>query len=342
MTKRSKIVVDNDMKAEFEQYVDKIRSEINDSRIASFNLPILGDITPFVRMVEQQKQIKGKMLRPLLCVMISDALNGDHQMARMFGTSIEQVHNGTLVHDDILDGDITRRGQPTAHMQFGIKPAILLGDLLNVAGLGMLATVPPMQFGQATYELVEAIGRMAKGASTEEDKIINDEKQYLEIARLKTATAYRSAGRLAAIASGLSPQMKEIVSQYAESIGMAFQVSDDLVDIINSRDENTPFGDVKDGKLTAPIIHIINKYDIKHEATIYKNGVSDMDDISTIAKHLDEAIEYGYKLIREYIKDAISNTSLIITREPYGSYLKIFPEYAVNSMLSEANVSITL
>lgn len=338
MTKRTKKIVSTSQ--QFEEYITKIREEVNNGRIASFSIPIIGDITPFAEMVSKQKKLTGKLLRPVLCVLINDAFHGNHQMAIMFGAAIEHVHNGSLVHDDILDNDLTRRGQPTYHAQFGNKAATLLGDLLQVAGLGSISTIPPLQFGLSTGVLVEAISRMVKGASMEEDRKPLDESQYLEIVRLKTATAYRSAGRLATISANIPVNMADNVATYAENIGIAFQLADDLTDIYKSIDENMPLGDMRDGKVTTTIAYLARKHDLSHELTTYRNGITDLDDIKHMMQYIDEGIKHTEDLINSYVDGAISNARFMLTDKPYSDYLLMFPRYAVNSILSEANRSI--
>jgi geranylgeranyl diphosphate synthase type II len=180
----------------------------------------------------------GKRIRPILCLASSRAASSSDESAILPALALELLHTYTLIHDDLpsMDDDDLRRGQPTSHIKFGEANAILAGDALQALAFSLLshhpapANYPPLQL---LSELSSAAGSQGVVGGQIED--INHEKkptfeqiQYIHLH--KTACLFRASLRMGAIASNADSEQLEALSNYGTNIGIAFQITDDLLD----------------------------------------------------------------------------------------------------------------
>lgn len=191
----------------------------------------------------------GKRLRPALCLAAADAcgadppLNplqgGDIHPAMLAAIAVELLHTYTLIHDDLpcMDDDDVRRGKPTSHKAFGEANAVLAGDALQALAFeaAAAAKVPaPNPPNQLVLELARAVGsRGVVGGQAEdlatEGKMV-DAERVEAIHRHKTADLFRASLRMGAFAAGAGADALEALSVYGEYLGLAFQITDDLLD----------------------------------------------------------------------------------------------------------------
>ena len=207
----------------------------------------------------------GKRLRPLLVLMACDACGGSIEAALPAAAAIEMVHTYSLIHDDLpaMDDDDLRRGQPTSHIQFDEATAILAGDALLTLAFETLATElrPPGVAAACCADLAAAAGRegMVGGQMADlQGSAINHQKSavsHLEsIHRRKTGRLLACAVTLGGRIAGANRQTLRCLQTYGESIGLAFQIADDLLDVVG---DAATMGkqvrkDVGAGKLTYP------------------------------------------------------------------------------------------
>lgn len=328
------------MTQNFEQYIDTIRHEIIDARLKAFKSPsLLPHADVFSEIMEYNSKSVGKLLRPTLCAMFCDALGGPHSEGIHLGASIELVHSGSLVHDDLIDDDLFRRGMKTIHEQFSVKSAILFGDIMFVTSAASVRTLPDHHMKEAFKELMDVYGRASSGAMRESNRNPYDREEYLDVINLKTASLFRASARLGGIASDANFDTMNLIGQYAEKIGMAFQITDDMIDLIRSADEQVAFGDVREGKTSLPLIYLHANYPaFEKEFSLYNDGVKDMKTVSNIFTHLDEGIKYSNVFVTELIEDANSLLDLIPFKDGYDKIIKEYGPYAIKSMRKEANI----
>ncbi len=178
--------------------------------------------------------ISGKLLRPCLVLFACEALGGEVRPAVPLAVALELVHNFSLVHDDIQDGDELRRGRPTAWKVFGVGQAINAGDALLTLALkeALAADVPCPTKLQAQEALVFATLRMIEGQVLDlaaEGKALRVE-DYLAMARRKTGALLGCAFVLGALAAG-RPHLQGLSQELGEELGLAFQIQDDILGI---------------------------------------------------------------------------------------------------------------
>ena len=181
----------------------------------------------------------GKRIRPYLVYAFSRLSSGDPAVALDFGCALEMIHSYSLVHDDLpaMDDDVLRRGKPTCHVAYGEANAILAGDGLLTRAFGVAAAcgAPAEIIRRAVAELSDAAGYagMVGGQTLDiatEGKPVTEET-LIKLQRLKTGALIRCACRLGCISGGLyDGELFDAADVYAEKIGLAFQVIDDILD----------------------------------------------------------------------------------------------------------------
>jgi len=167
----------------------------------------------------------GKRVRPTVTVLVCESLGGDPEDAVDFAVGIELVHNASLVIDDIIDESDVRRGVPSAWTEFGYGPAIVASDGLLGEAFSLFSADE-----RAMQAVSEAMVELGEGEATELVARPEDEREYVELARRKTGALFRAAAELGAIAADADAYTVEACGQYAERVGIAFQMRDDVLD----------------------------------------------------------------------------------------------------------------
>jgi len=204
----------------------------------------------------------GKRLRPMLVLMAAEACGGGADEAMPAACAVEMVHAYSLVHDDLpaMDDDDLRRGRPTCHKKFGEALAILAGDALLTLAFEVLArgVEPPQAAARSCAILAEAAGacRLVGGQADDLDAASMPKTlDALEsIHRRKTGALIRASLRLGATAAGAERSQAAALDAYGERLGLAFQITDDLLDVRGRQDHvGKRLGkDAEQGKLTFP------------------------------------------------------------------------------------------
>jgi geranylgeranyl diphosphate synthase type II len=201
----------------------------------------------------------GKRIRPVLLLAVCEMCGGTMQSAGPAAAAIEMVHAYSLVHDDLpaMDNDDFRRGRPTVHKKFGDDIAILAGDALLTRAFEAAAQIP-----DETSALQSSLW-LARGAGCEgmvagqvidllsegKDGLTYEHLRQMDL--LKTGALIRTAGRIGGIIGGASEQELSILDHYCSSLGLAFQIQDDILDVTGSEEFGKPIGsDAENGKAT--------------------------------------------------------------------------------------------
>ncbi len=177
---------------------------------------------------------RGKLLRPLITLLVSEACGAEHDKAMRLALAAELLHMASLIHDDIIDDAETRRGVASVHRKYGIEKAIVAGDLLISIAVKMTADL-----GSRIIELMsDAARKMSEGEILEMEKKrekINLE-EYFDIIKRKTASLIESSTASAAILAGIPEKEVEAYGDYGRLIGLSLQVRDDVLDVIGKEE----------------------------------------------------------------------------------------------------------
>lgn len=228
----------------------------------------------------------GKRLRPALCVEICRALGGDPRSAYASACAVELIHTYSLIHDDLpcMDDDDMRRGRPSNHKVFGEALALLAGDGLLTLAFEVLAadnSRPPERTVASVKALARAAGPsgmvlgqvldMAATGGSGVAELQPREELVDEIHRTKTGCLIAAACELGAIAAGASPTTCQRVREFGETLGLAFQIVDDILDVTGGDRLGKPKGsDAKQKKLTMVSILGLERAKKKAEDLISK------------------------------------------------------------------------
>jgi len=211
------------------------------------------------RMLDRLTHYRGKRLRPTLLLLTARACGRMTPAHHVLGAVVEMVHTATLVHDDVLDEAGLRRHLPTVNAGWGNKAAILLGDYLFTHAFHLTSTI-----GEArACELIgEATNRVCEGElhqTLQRGNLNLTEAEYFEIIDGKTAALTACCCRLGALYAGAGAETVERLANFGRLLGLAFQVADDLLDLVGREDAGgkTLGTDLEQQKLTLPLIHML-------------------------------------------------------------------------------------
>ncbi len=202
----------------------------------------------------------GKRIRPALLFLSSKLFNYQGQGAVRLGAVVEIIHTATLVHDDIIDEAMTRRGRPAANTQWGNSKCVLAGDWLYMQAFKV--AVQQRNF-RILDSLIELTQQMVEGELLQMEKlgksIALDE--YFDLIYRKTACLFSVCMRLGAILGEATTAQEEALAQYGHDLGMAFQIVDDVLDLTATEDVlgKPVASDLREGKATMAVIHSLER-----------------------------------------------------------------------------------
>jgi geranylgeranyl diphosphate synthase, type I len=254
----------------------------------------------------------GKRLRPCISMLSCDAVGGDVKRVMPFAVALELIHNFTLVHDDIMDNSNLRRNMSAVHVKFGESTAIMAGDLLFAKAFEVMHGISgdPSVFKEVDFGLINCVREICEGQQLDmEFERRQDvlEEEYLEMIRRKTAVLFKFAAEGGAILGGGAREEIKALSEYGESLGLAFQIRDDYLDM--SSDEGTlgkDIGnDIRNGKKTLIAVRSINNAvgdDKKLLEKIFGNGNASEQEVKRVYDLFKEmkSIEYAKNTALEY------------------------------------------
>jgi geranylgeranyl diphosphate synthase type II len=202
----------------------------------------------------------GKRLRPLLAIAAAEAAGGTAEDARCPAAAIECLHTYTLIHDDLpcMDDDTLRRGVPTCHVAFDVPTALLAGDALQALAFSLAAQtpvnpVPVVQELACAAGSTAVVGGQVEDILSESGAVPHDLDTLHFIQQHKTGDLIRAATRMGALAANATEETLAALTAYADAIGEAFQIADDLLDATSTPEAmgKTTGADAARGKLTA-------------------------------------------------------------------------------------------
>ena len=225
---------------------------------ARIDTSLRSDIALLDGINRRLREHPGKMLRPMLALLVAGACGGVTEDTLRFAAAAELLHNATLLHDDVVDGAVERRGVPTADKLLGGGPAVLVGDywLVNCMQEVLDASHEPERvlriFARTLHHLTEGellqMEKAGKGDTSQAD--------YLRIIYGKTASLFEATATAAAISARASEEQVKAMGQFARLLGTAFQIKDDILDYSESSAAlGKPVGlDLKEQKITQPLL----------------------------------------------------------------------------------------
>ena len=253
----------------------------------------------------------GKMLRPMLSLLVSKACGGINDEGIRVAAASELLHNATLLHDDVIDDGYFRRGAPTVLSTLGAKPSVLIGDFWLVR---TMTTV--LHCGKHFREVSDLFSKteqdLVEGELLQMDKARNgdtSEEDYYRIIYLKTASLFQTICSGASLAAEASASCAAAVKEYGRLLGMAFQIRDDMLDYEGESLGKPTGADLKEGKITLPLIGALKKVDPEQESRIRQMVLAvpgqggDFTAVTDLVKELD-GTGYARQRLEEFVSGA--------------------------------------
>lgn len=254
---------------------------------------------------------KGKKMRPMFVFLSAKIVGEVNESTYRTASMIELLHTATLVHDDVVDDSLQRRSFFSINALWKNKITVLVGDYLLAKGL-------LLSIDNEDFELLKitsnAVKEMSEGELLQIEKARKldiTEDVYFEIIRSKTASLLASACSAGAYSASQEPKTTESFRQFGENIGIAFQIKDDLLDYGHSSTGKPSGGDIKEKKMTLPLIYTLQVAppDIKRKIIyIVKNENTDKMKVANVMQYVQEygGISYAEKAMEHYKNKALT------------------------------------
>jgi octaprenyl-diphosphate synthase len=312
-----------------------VKDELEDLEI-NLRRILHSDVLLIREVCENLKEVSGKHVRPTVLFLTARSVGNSEKHMVTAGLAIELVHTATLIHDDVIDDHMIRRGKPTVHSVWGHNVATIMGDflyskafaILGEAGLFEILTL----LSKVTH--IMSIGEMLQ---LQQRKNINvSEDGYLDIIQKKTASLFSAACECGATLSENGNGHRDICSGFGENVGLAFQITDDLFDYL-AVDEaiGKPIAsDFTDGKVTLPFITAFRNAPEKAKRrvlSLFRAGFESKSDWNEVVLFVQDygGIEYSLEKARVYGERA----KLFLERiapSPERDALHLAADYVVN------------
>jgi octaprenyl-diphosphate synthase len=310
--------------------------------------PIRADLekveTEFYRHVESQVDLipkigryiqdgGGKRIRPAVLLMAARLTGYKGDLAVPYAAVVEFIHTATLVHDDIIDDSKWRRGQPSVHSRWGSDVTVLLGDYLYIKSMGLALTPDRLDI---VRQLCDVTLRMIEGELYQLSKkgdLALSEDEHLDIIRRKTAYLFGGCARIGGVLGNASPDEERALQDYGISLGMSFQLIDDLLDFSGDQTAlGKPVGgDLREGKVTLPIIRLLQRGDADTTemiAGVVRDGTVTPDRWRELCRLLRDtrSVEYAMDKAQEFAA-AAKKQLYVFPSSPERDALMALPDY---------------
>ncbi|MBO5382164.1 MAG: polyprenyl synthetase family protein [Bacteroides sp.] len=291
--------------------------------------PLLNSVSEYVF------RKSGKQMRPILVLLFAKLHDEVTEASLHAAVALELLHTASLIHDDVVDESLMRRGQPSVNASFNNKVAVLSGDYLLATSLAQAAMTNNLDI----ISIISSLGKdLADGELLQLSNVGNQdfsEDIYYDVIKKKTAVLFISCAKAGALSAGISDEKVQNAALIGEYIGICFQIKDDIFDYFRSDETGKPSGnDMQEGKLTLPVLHVLNTTDdeeAKRIALRVKQGVATSEEISHLVEFTKQhrGIEYALSMMDEYRNKALS---LLNQYEdgPVKSAIQAYLDYVIN------------
>jgi len=280
----------------------------------------------------------GKRIRPVLAILTCEALGGDVRKVLKFAAACEILHNWLLIHDDIEDGDRTRRDKPAVWVKYGVGHGINVGDFMSekVYDLIINSELDEIKKVKLIKEIVETCVKTSEGQTLDMNLRNNNcpsEKSYTKMIELKTAWYLTLPMVGGAIVAG-RPELREKIREFGMRAGPAFQIADDLLDLTKGKGRGEIGSDIKEGKRSIIAVHCSSKCNQKERERLFKilnkpREKTGKKDVIFVKKLFEKyhSLDYAKNKAKSLVKESRKITSDL--PEKIRNVLDQFAEYLV-------------
>lgn len=253
----------------------------------------------------------GKRIRPIITILAAKSLNYNGNKHIIIAALVECIHAATLLHDDVIDKSYIRRGKNTANVEFGDSASLLVGDFIYTKVFQMMISLNSISILKLMSKVFNII---IEGEMLQLENCNNPNfgiKNYMKVLYSKTACLFEASLHASAILSKTDELKRKALLNYGKNLGIAFQLHDDLLDYTSNIKEigKNVRNDLKNGKITMPLIHALN-YSNKEQSKLIENAIrsgnsQDFFELLIDVIHEHKSIEYTKNCIRKKVDKAI-------------------------------------
>jgi len=348
-------ILKNLMKKNSEEF-DEILNEFIPKRLNKEGIKIFFGDSDFKHDIEAYNEVilnpvwnllerGGKRWRPLLMKLSYEAVGGKKGFIEKFLIIPELIHNGTLIIDDIQDCSEFRRGHPCIHKLFGVDISINAGNALYYLPLLVLIKDNSLSFEKKAkiYDSInEEMIRLSFGQGADifwgKNNKIPGEEQYLHMCANKTGSLAKISVKMGAILGGANKEQINALEKFAEAIGVAFQIQNDINNLI-SNSVGTDFGgDITGGKKSLMIIKVFEKGSEKDRNRIMEILMSKTNDVETIKEAIRiinkyKSVEYSKRIVEILVEESWKNLDIVLDDSEAKDKLKLFADFLLNNII---------
>jgi octaprenyl-diphosphate synthase len=278
----------------------------------------------------------GKRIRPAVLLMAARMAGYTGERAVLYASVLEFIHTATLVHDDIIDESQLRRGREAVHTRWGNHVTVLFGDFLYLKSMSLALTQDDLAIIRLLCDVTLRIVEGEIYQLTKNGDVDLTEAEHFDIVQSKTAYLFAGCARIGGMLGPITRDQQEALWQYGLNIGMAFQIVDDLLDFTGEEVAlGKPVGgDLREGKLTLPVIHMRDRGGSRAAALLRKvveaREVS-LDEWHEIRALLTQtrSIEYAGRVASDYVERA-KKTLYCFPSSGARDALMFLPDYVVS------------
>jgi octaprenyl-diphosphate synthase len=281
------------------------------------------------------KDSGGKRIRPAVLLMAARMAGYTGERAVLYASVIEFIHTATLVHDDIIDESELRRGREAAHTRWGNHLTVLFGDFLYLKSMSLALTHDNLDVVRLLCDVTLRIVEGEIYQLTKNGVVDLSEEEHFDIVRRKTAYLFAGSAKIGGMIGATTVAQQDALWDYGFNIGMAFQLVDDLLDFTG--EEGTlgkPVGgDLREGKMTLPVIHLLGRGDGAADALIRKivrDRDATLDESRELQSMLTQAssIDYAHRTASDFVERA-KRALDAFPSGPERDALRFLPDYVL-------------
>jgi len=286
-----------------------------------FDQELTCDVAAIAEMIEQTGKFQGKMLRPLLVLLSGCACDKIDRRHQVVAAVAEMIHLATLVHDDVLDEAQQRRGKYTINHLHGNEKAVLLGDMLISHAYHLCSSLEDQTIARRMAATTNTVCEGELIQLKHRGRYDLTEEQYFDIINRKTAALMETCCYLGARLARADESACETLAQYGQNLGIAFQIRDDILDLIGDERTlgKTLGSDLQKEKLTLPGIHYISQTDPKEIEWLRQIFSSPTpQNLKQYKERLIQAgsIDYAWRQAKKFIENAKNNLPATLQNQP--------------------------
>ena len=281
------------------------------------------------------RQRVGKRMRPMLIMLMAKNYGFVSDVTLQAALGIELLHTASLVHDDVVDESLERRGQSSVNNSYGNKVAVLVGDYILSTALLHVSKTHNEVIVRYLAELGRTLsdGEILQLTSNAGDEISED--VYYEVINRKTAALFEACCTIGAVSAGKKEEDLEGAARFGRLLGMIIQIRDDIFDYYDSKEIGKPTGnDMAEGKLTLPAIYAVEQssnIDIKRLATKVKKHTVTPEEIKMLVEYTKSngGIEYAERRMAEMRKEAMDFINNEVTDSSIADALTAYLDFVI-------------